>query len=54
MKDLPLVKTISKRINLQAEIDSYDKIHKTIEEEIRFRGTNLWILVAAIIIASVG
>lgn len=54
MKNLPFVKTISKRIKLQAEIDSYDKIHKTIEEEIRFRGTNLWILVAAILIASVG
>ncbi len=41
-------------INLESDLDSFDNIHETIEKEIVFKGTNLWILVFAILVASVG
>lgn len=41
-------------LNLESEVEDFDKIHQTIEKELVFKGTNLWILVFAIIIASVG
>lgn len=40
--------------NLESELDDYDKIHETIEKDLIFKGTNLWILAFAIIVASVG
>lgn len=40
--------------NLESEVDDYEKIHAGIEKDIVFKGTNLWILVFAIIVASVG
>jgi len=40
--------------NLDSEVDDFDKIHETIEKELIFKGTNLWILAFAIIVASVG
>lgn len=49
-----MIKTILHRLNLDSDLESYDKIHKTIEQNVNFKGTNLWILVFAIIIASVG
>lgn len=39
---------------MQSELEDYDTIHDNIEKGIIFKGTNLWILVFAIIIASVG
>lgn len=50
----PFVNAILHRLNLDSDLEKYDRIHKTIEEGIIFKGTNLWILVFAIIIASVG
>lgn len=41
-------------INLESELDDFDKIHESIEKDLVFKGTNLWILVFAIIVASVG
>lgn len=41
-------------LNLEGEIDDYEKIHQSIEKDVIFKGTNLWILVFAIFIASVG
>jgi uncharacterized hydrophobic protein (TIGR00271 family) len=41
-------------INLDSEVDAFEKIHAAIEKDLVFRGTNLWILVFAIIVASVG
>lgn len=41
-------------INLDAEIDDYSKIHEQIVKDSIFKGTNLWILMFAIIVASVG
>ena len=41
-------------INLESDLDDFDNIHETIEKELVFKGTNLWILVFAILVASVG
>lgn len=41
-------------LNLDQDLDDFEKIHATIEKDIVFKGTNLWILVFAIIVASVG
>lgn len=40
--------------NLQSEMDDYEVIHANIQKNIIFKGTNLWILVFAIFIASIG
>ncbi len=40
--------------NLSRDIEDFNKIHETIEKDINFKGTNLWILGFAIIVASVG
>jgi len=40
--------------NLEPDKDDFEKIHKEIVSGIVFKGTNLWILVFAIIIASIG
>ena len=41
-------------LNMDDEVDDYASIHSAIEKDIVFKGTNLWILVFAIIVASVG
>ncbi len=41
-------------INLESDLDEYENIHDTIEKDLVFKGTNLWILVFAILVASVG
>jgi uncharacterized hydrophobic protein (TIGR00271 family) len=41
-------------LNMDDEVDDFDRIHAAIEKDIIFKGTNLWILVFAIIVASVG
>lgn len=48
------VRRILKRFDITSEQEEFDKIHETVEKGIQFRGTNLWILIFAIIIASVG
>jgi uncharacterized hydrophobic protein (TIGR00271 family) len=40
--------------NLENEVDDFDRIHESIKKEIVFKGTNLWILMFAIVVASVG
>ncbi len=40
--------------DLQHQLDDFDVIHESIVKDVVFKGTNLWILVFAIIIASVG
>lgn len=49
-----MLRKILHYLNLDSEIEDYDKIHETIEKDLIFKGTNLWILVFAIIVASVG
>lgn len=40
--------------HLGGDLDDYDKIHESITKDIVFKGTNLWILMFAIVVASVG
>jgi uncharacterized hydrophobic protein (TIGR00271 family) len=54
MKQHDLIHKILNYVNLESEVDDFDKIHETIEKDLIFKGTNLWILVFAIIVASVG
>ena len=49
-----LFRKILHLISLDNELDDFDNIHSSIEKGIIFRGTNLWILVFAILVASVG
>lgn len=49
-----MLKKLIHYINLDGEIDDFDKIHESIAKDIIFKGTNLWILMFAIIVASVG
>lgn len=49
-----MIKKWLKFLDLKSDADNVDEIHQTIKNGIIFKGTNLWILVFAIIIASVG
>lgn len=49
-----LFRRIIRLISLDQDLNDFDEIHANIEKDIRFRGTNLWILVFAILVASVG
>lgn len=40
--------------NFRSELEDYDVIHENIEKGIVFKGTNLWVLMFAIVVASVG
>lgn len=54
MNQNSLIHKLLNYLNLEGEIDDYEKIHQSIEKDVIFKGTNLWILVFAIIVASVG
>ncbi|HLV42293.1 MAG TPA: DUF389 domain-containing protein [Brumimicrobium sp.] len=45
---------ITEYFSLDSEVESHESIHAEILKGIAFRGTNLWILVFAIVVASVG
>ncbi|WP_262249890.1 DUF389 domain-containing protein [Parapedobacter soli] len=45
---------IARKFNIRSEQESHDVIHDTVEKGIYFKGTNLWILIFAILIACVG
>lgn len=45
---------IFKFLDLTSALDDFDHIHENIQNGVSFRGTNLWILIFAIILASVG
>jgi uncharacterized hydrophobic protein (TIGR00271 family) len=47
-------KKIFRFLDLTSDLDNIDQIHASIENGIIFKGTNLWILIFAIVIASVG
>lgn len=49
-----MIKRILEYLNLEREVDDFDKIHENIEKDVIFKGTNLWILVFAIFVASIG
>lgn len=48
------MKRILEYLNLESELDDFDIIHDKVEKDISFKGTNLWILVFAIFVASIG
>ncbi len=54
MKQFGPIQKLLNYIDLDSDLDGFEKIHETIEKEIIFKGTNLWILIFAIIVASVG
>ena len=49
-----MIKKWLRFLDLKSDADDVDEIHQTIKNGVIFKGTNLWILVFAIIIASVG
>jgi len=51
---MSLLRKFLNYIDLRNEVEDFDKIHIEIVKGISFRGTNLWVLVFAIIVASVG
>lgn len=51
---LKIIRKIIYYFNLESELENHEVIHEEIEKGIVFKGTNLWILAFAIIIASVG
>lgn len=54
MKPVQILRTIIHNFNLEPELEDYDIIHEEILKGKEFKGTNLWILFFAIIVASVG
>lgn len=54
MKKNNFLSYILSYFNLENELDDFDRIHESIKKDIVFKGTNLWILMFAIIVASVG
>lgn len=48
------LKKLVSHLTIIPELDEFDAIHSSIVKDIAFRGTNLWILMFAIIVASVG
>ncbi|MCO6485654.1 MAG: DUF389 domain-containing protein, partial [Saprospiraceae bacterium] len=54
MNNLLWIRRLLTYLNLESELDDPERIHATIEKDIIFKGTNLWILSFAIIVASVG
>jgi uncharacterized hydrophobic protein (TIGR00271 family) len=51
---MSLLQNFIKYIDLRHEVEDQDYIHQVIDAGVVFRGTNLWILVFAIVVASVG
>ncbi len=54
MKSDNVIIKILSYFSLENERDDYERIHESIRKDIVFKGTNLWILMFAIIVASVG
>lgn len=54
MGETTWIKNIARFLRLTHEQESPEIIHEAIEKGVVFRGTNLWILVFAILVASVG
>lgn len=54
MKKFRLLKKFLHFISLEAELENQDAVYDEIKRGIVFKGTNLWILIFAIIVASVG
>jgi uncharacterized hydrophobic protein (TIGR00271 family) len=53
-RTISLIRKVFEYLNIESEVEDFESIHQTIEKDIIFKGTNLWILVFAILVASVG
>ena len=49
-----MLKSLLCTLTLRNDAEAFDDVHKTIEQEIVFNGARFWILISAIILASVG
>ncbi len=54
MKTVNVIRKITRYLNLESELESPDLVYEEIKKGVVFKGTNLWILGFAIIVASVG
>jgi uncharacterized hydrophobic protein (TIGR00271 family) len=54
MNTIKFVRRFLHFFNLESELENLDVIHEEIRKGVIFKGTNLWILIFAIIVASVG
>jgi uncharacterized hydrophobic protein (TIGR00271 family) len=54
MKTIGIVIKLFRYLRLDTELDDFETIHNSIEKDVVFKGTNLWILMFAIVVASVG
>jgi len=54
MKAAFVLRKIIHFFNLDTELENHDSIHEEIKKGVVFKGTNLWILIFAIVVASVG
>lgn len=54
MKHFESIHKLLSYIDLDSDLDNFDRIHEAIKKDLIFKGTNIWILVFAIIVASVG
>lgn len=49
-----LLRSLLNQLNLRRDAEAFDEVHKAVEADIVFTGARLWVLVSAIILASVG
>lgn len=54
MKTNSVIRKVFHYFNLENDLDDFEKIHESILKDIVFKGTNLWILMFAVVVASVG
>lgn len=54
MKIIQFIRNFLRLFNLEAELENQDSVYEEIKKGIIFKGTNLWILIFAIVVASVG
>jgi len=49
-----MIKSLLYNLNLRHDAELFDTVHNAVEADIMFRGTRIWVLISAIILASVG
>jgi len=49
-----MIKTLLYNLNLRHDAESFEAVHNAVEADIVFRGARIWVLISAIILASVG
>jgi uncharacterized hydrophobic protein (TIGR00271 family) len=54
MKSFGIIRKILHFFSLESELENQDSVYEEIKKGVIFKGTNLWILIFAIIVASVG